>query len=77
VKVDNGFVVDYKGSRTYLNDKYLPVMFNYSKKNSSLNLNISYNPVKISVPIGYDLINMQIEDIKDLLKVKNVSELIK
>ena len=77
VEVDNGFVIDYKGSKTYLNNKYLPIVFSYSKKDISLSLNVSYNPVKISVPIGYDLINMQIEDVKDLLKVKNVSELIK
>lgn len=76
-KVESGFVIKYKDSSTYLNDKYLPITFDFIKNDVSLNINFVYNSVKIKMPIGYDLLTSDIEDIKQLLRVDNISELIK
>lgn len=78
VKKDElGYCVEYKGLKVLLDEKYLPKTLEYNKKDISLKTYFKYNPVKISVPVGYDMINIDIESIKDLLKVDNIGQLIK
>lgn len=77
VKLENGFGIYYKNLKANLNDKYLLTSVSYSKKDFLINVNFGYSPVSIKVPLGYDLINMNVDSIKDLLKIDNISELIK
>jgi hypothetical protein len=77
VKLENGFGIYYKNLKANLNDKYLLTSVSYSKKDFLINVNFGYPPVSIKVPLGYDLINMNVDSIKDLLKIDNISELIK
>ena len=40
-------------------------------------VNFNYDSVVINVPVGYEIFNINIERIKELLNVNNISELIK
>ncbi len=76
-KSDFGYLVEYKGVEVSLDENYLPKALEYNTKNISLRISFKYNPVKISVPVGYDMVNVDVEFIKDLLKVDNIGQLIK
>ena len=74
---ENGLSINYKDSITKLNNYYLPTAFYFSKNDMSVSVNFNYERVSVKVPFGYDLLNSSLDDIKDLLRVNNISELIK
>lgn len=76
-KIETGFLIKHKNIEAYLNDKYLPETFKYQKGDIGINVEVNYQPVAISVPIGYDLVDIKISTIKNLLKIDNIGELIK
>lgn len=76
-KHDNGYVIEYKDTKTYLDNNYLPVVFEWSKNDLTIDVNFKYSPVSISVPVGYDLVDINIKEIKDLLRINSVSDLLK
>jgi len=76
-KQEDHFNIEYKGFNMEVNDKYLPTKASYSKNKLIVSVNFNYEPVSIGVPVGYDLINMSIRGIKDLLDVEDVRDIIK
>ena len=76
-KDDEGYLVKYKNLEVSLDQHYLPRFMDFNKNDISAKISFKYNPVKISVPVGYDVISIDIEFLKDLLKVDNMSQLIK
>lgn len=73
---ESGYSIRYDGMITRLNEFYLPVSFEYSKNDILVNVNIKYENVSIKVPFAYELFNSSLEDIKDLLGIEDIKELI-
>lgn len=65
----------YKDLNASLSRDYRVTNIEYNNNHFKIEANLNYDKVSISVPIGYDLITMQIKDIKDLLKVEDLLKL--
>ena len=74
---EKGFEIEYKDCITKFNKSYLPTSFCLVKDDISLNIDFNYEKVSIIVPFEYDLLNFNIEEIKDFLEISTISELIK
>ncbi len=76
-KISDGYEINYKNLNLNLDDTYLVRQLSFKKDNISLNINFDYSGVKINIPLGYEVFNVNILSVKNLLKVDNLSELIK
>lgn len=78
VEISNGeYNFKYKNLNVSLNEYFLPENVSYENKDIIVSALLSYERVSISVPVGYNLFTLSIGDIKQLLKVENISDLIK
>ena len=76
-KVNDGYEINHNNLKMKFDNDYLLEQLSFDKNNVSFALNFKYSNVKINIPLGYDIFNINIESIKKLLKVDNLSELIK
>lgn len=67
----------YKKYDISLNDKYLVKNLSYNNSKVKVSLNFNYDKVSIRIPLGYDILTINIKDLKELLKIDNVSDLIR
>jgi len=75
---NNGeYGVSYDGCVMLLNNKYLPSSIRYEKSDVEVNVDFNYDKVSIHIPWGYNLFTIDIKDIKELLRVDNISDLIR
>lgn len=76
-KVDSNFLIKYKGNKMVFDNNYLVKELFLVKDNVELSLEFEYGKVKIDMPMGYDLFTLELQDIKALMRVDSMSELIK
>lgn len=74
-KEENGFVVDYNEFKVELSELYLPETVTYVKGNLNVNMSMKYVPIKIEVPLGYNILNVSLDEVIDLLGVEDFSAL--
>lgn len=76
-KIDNGYVINEKNNKIILDEKYLPISYMYTSKDVVGEITFQYNSVSVDVPLGYKLLNFNLDDAKNILGVENFSQFIK
>lgn len=77
ITFDGSYSFTYKNFNLTLNDKFLPSLVAFNNGKVSVETKANYNEVKINIPLGYDLFVMNINSIKELLRIDNISDLIR
>lgn len=76
-KVDSNFVLKYEENKMIIDNNYLVKELFLVKDNVELSLEFEYGKVDIDMPLGYDLFTINLEEIKELMRVNSMVELIK
>lgn len=74
---DDKHVFKYENLDVILNDSYLPKDIKFNNDSVEIIGNISYDTVSITIPTKHNLLSFSIKDIKKILKIENISDLIK
>jgi hypothetical protein len=75
-KEQDGYVIDLKGLKLNVDNRFLINKLIYSNEDFNVELSFTYDAVSINVPIGYSLINLDINQIKKIMKINNIFDLI-
>ena len=74
---DGVYTFENKGFKVSLNDKFLPSELEYENKKFKSIIYFDYEDVKIRIPVGYNILTVNLNDLKETLGVKYISDLIK
>lgn len=67
----------YDDLKISLNEQFVPEQLSFKKDDIEIKAMFSYDTVSINVPVKYDLFTLNLNDIKNLMKIENISDLIK
>lgn len=77
ISEENGnYVVEYKNLKSLLNSNYLPSEVVFENSTFRVDVDFSYDPISIKVPVGYDILTININGIKNILKLTNIIEIV-
>lgn len=77
LNMDNGYSFIYKKYNIKLGNEFLPEMFSYENSKFKVRVDFDYEDISIRMPIGYNILTVSISDIKELLGLNYISDLIK